>query len=36
MDFWSDVSAGMSEEVEQIGKMRKKIGYFTEELQEVP
>lgn len=33
--FGSEVSAGMSEEIEQAGKMRKKIRYFTEELQEV-
>lgn len=33
--FGSEVSAAMSEEIEQAGKMRKKIRYFTEELQEV-
>ncbi|APM39950.1 DUF4406 domain-containing protein [Clostridium kluyveri] len=33
--FGSEVSAGMSEEIEQAGKMRKKIRYFTAELQEV-
>lgn len=33
--FGSEVSAGMSEEIEQAGKMKKKIRYFTEELQEV-
>lgn len=33
--FGSEVSSGMFEEIEQAGKMRKKIRYFTEELQEV-
>lgn len=33
--FGSEVSAGMSEEIVQARKMRKKIRYFTEELQEV-
>lgn len=33
--FGSEVSAGMSEEIQFAGKMRKKIRYFTEELQEV-
>lgn len=33
--FGSSISSGMSEEIELAGKMRKKIRYFTEELQEV-
>lgn len=33
--FGSSISSGMSEEIELAGKMRKRIRYFTEELQEV-
>ena len=33
--FGSSISSGMSEEIELAAKMRKKIRYFTEQLQEV-
>ncbi len=33
--FGGSITEGMSEEIEQAGKMRKKIRYFTEELVEV-
>lgn len=33
--FGNSVTLGMSEEIEQAEKMRKKIRYFTEDLQEV-
>lgn len=33
--FGSSITSGMSEEIEQAEKMRKKIRYFTEDLQEV-
>jgi hypothetical protein len=33
--FGNSITLGMSEEIEQAEKMRKKIRYFTEDLQEV-
>ncbi len=33
--FGNSISSGMSEEIELAGRMRKKIRYFTEDLQEV-
>lgn len=33
--FGNSITQGMSEEIEQAEKMRKKIRYFTEDLQEV-